>query len=597
MLKKIMGKVAILALFLAACIACEKDFSTIGTDIISNRNFGTDSIHAKVFAYNRKLNAVRTNGLSLYQLGRYTDPIYGQTEATIVSQLSLISNNPEFGGLSQEEEDAATDENETVTAVYLDIPFFNNTSATDTDGDGVVNSLDVDPNDPNSDTDGDDVSDAEETASGTNPLNSDTDGDGISDDMDDDTAVNQFPRTFQIDSIYGNREATFNILVEELTFYLGDLDPESGFQDAQEYFSNEDFTGFTSIQLADETIEGIDDQEIVIYNEDDPETTDVDESEQIATRLSPRIRIPLDNAFFQTQILDAEGSPQIANNNNFRDYLRGVVISTDGYSEDILMLLDFEDANITIEYEYDTEDDEGGIVVEESSFTLNLSGNVINTFVNDPYDGAITAEIDNGINASQLYLKGGSGTFVELKLFDEDDAITPNLDEIRANGWLINEANLTFYVDRETINTFAMGQEVIEPPRVYLYNLENELFLIDYFDDPTINTTNSLQSRTIHGGILEEDDSENGVRYKIRLTEHINRIIRKDSTNVRLGLVVTSDINNPITGTAELDGAEEGFSPIATTVNPLGTILFGSDVPPEDEDKRLKLEIYYTRPQ
>ena len=44
-------------------------------------------------------------------------------------------------------------EEEQVTAVYLDLPFFNNTN--DSDNDGVIDLYDVDPNDSNSDSDND----------------------------------------------------------------------------------------------------------------------------------------------------------------------------------------------------------------------------------------------------------------------------------------------------------------------------------------------------------------------------------------------------------------------------------------------------------
>ena len=74
-------------------------------------------------------------------------------------------------------------ENETVTAVYLEIPFFTNQN--DKDNDGVIDSLDADPDDPQSNSDGDELTDIIETQAGLNPLSSDSDGDGILDHNDD----------------------------------------------------------------------------------------------------------------------------------------------------------------------------------------------------------------------------------------------------------------------------------------------------------------------------------------------------------------------------------------------------------------------------
>ncbi|MCB0374769.1 MAG: DUF4270 domain-containing protein, partial [Sinomicrobium sp.] len=510
-------------LFSALIFSCEKDFNTIGTDVISNNHFEMAKTYADVFTYNRKINTVQTNGLPLYQLGRYTDPLYGETQAQIATQLTLQSVNPTFGAYSQELEDNAdTDEsiltipeNETVTAVYLNIPFFSEVTDTDEDGN----------------------------------------------------------RTFRIDSVLGNLNTNFNLKVEELTFYLGDLDPENNFETAQEYFSDHDFSSSTGMVLFDDMYT-IDTNEILIYGEDDPDTEE-NEAEIVSERLDPRIRIALDPAFFQQHILDAEGTEFLANSNNFKEYLRGLYISAGSFSDDLLMLFDLSHANIEIQYSYDkvdtkgttddTSDDE--IVAETSVFLLNLSGNIVNSFTNAPYPAAISDELNTNLNASRLYLKGGAGTFVEIKLFDEDDA-NANLNAIRANNWLINEANLTFYVDRATLDG-APG-DVTEPERIYLYDMEHNVPLLDHSFDRTTNPLNPKTSRTVYGGILEKNEEEKGIRYKIRLTEHIKNIIRKDSTNVRLGLVLTSNINNTGLSTAVLEPAQEIRTATASVVTPLG---------------------------
>lgn len=527
-------------------ISCEKEFNTIGTDIISNKHYETDKTYAEVFSYNRKITRVQTNKLPLYQLGRYTDPVYGETQAQIASQLVLPALKPEFGSYSQETEDnAAADEsdltipeNETVTTVYLHIPFFNTLEETDEDGN----------------------------------------------------------RTFSLDSIFGNKNATFNLRVEELTFYLRDLDPATNFESAQEYFSDQDFSAYTGALLFDGVL-AASAEEIVIYEEDDPETEE-DESENVRERLAPRLRVELDPTFFQQTILDAEGTEYLANNNNFREYLRGLYISTSSFSDDILMLLNLSQAYIEIQYTYDAVDTKGTgddasddeIVSETGEFRLNLSGNMVNTFTNAPYPVAISDQMNTGTDASRLYLKGGAGTFVEIRLFDGDGTDT-NLNAIRANNWLINEANLTFYVDRETLDN--LPGTVTEPPRIYLFNMQNNVPLLDHLFDGTTNPANPDISKTIYSGILERNEEEKGYRYKIRLTEHISNIIRKDSTNVRLGLVLTSDVNNIDLSTAILEPADEAKTATASVINPLGTVLFGSD-PGVEESKRLRLEIFYT---
>ena len=56
-----------------------------------------------------------------------------------------------------------------------------NAVPSDSDNDGVPDTLDVAPNNPYSDTDGDGVADILETAAGTNPLDADSDDDGVND--------------------------------------------------------------------------------------------------------------------------------------------------------------------------------------------------------------------------------------------------------------------------------------------------------------------------------------------------------------------------------------------------------------------------------
>ena len=114
-------------------------------------------------------------------------PVFGKSEASIITQIE-ISPQLFFRNLQQEFEDQSDgtnpdiiDEEEKVKEVFLEIPFFSNTN--DSDNDGVIDSLDADPNDPSSNSDGDELTDIVEFQSGLNPLSSDSDGDGILDQM------------------------------------------------------------------------------------------------------------------------------------------------------------------------------------------------------------------------------------------------------------------------------------------------------------------------------------------------------------------------------------------------------------------------------
>ncbi|MDV7399883.1 DUF4270 family protein, partial [Arthrospira platensis SPKY1] len=99
--------------------------------------------------------------------------------------------------------------------------------------------------------------------------------------------------------------------------------------------------------------------------------------------------------------------------------------------------------------------------------------------------------------------------------------------------------------------------------------------------------------KIMHGGLIERDlnSGGRGVRYKIRITNHIRNIIRRDSTNVRLGLIVIEDIAQTAMGQALLRNPSQRqviAKPVAGVMSPLGTILYGNH-PAVPEDKRLKL--------
>ncbi|MEL0183600.1 MAG: DUF4270 family protein, partial [Bacteroidota bacterium] len=86
---------------------------------------------------------------------------------------------------------------------------------------------------------------------------------------------------------------------------------------------------------------------------------------------------------------------------------------------------------------------------------------------------------------------------------------------------------------------------------------------------------------------------KNGLMYKIRISEHIKNVVRKDSTNLKLGLVVSSDINNTIN--IEVENSDfMTFTPNSSAINPLGTVLIGPSPSSEKFEKRMRLNIFYT---
>ena len=593
----------IIVLLILLC-SCNKEYNTIGLNLIDNDPFETDLEEVPIFVKMKKVPPYVVNLLQTFQLGQYQDNIFGKTDAVYFSQISLETVSPRFGIFNENDEVNGIDgniacipEEEKIKDVFLDIPFFTNVE--DDDNDGVINRYDVDSTNPQSDSDGDGVSDIVETQTGQNPLSSDTDGDGIPDGDDDDSVNPDTGSTlYDLDSIIGNEKAKFKIKVSELDYYLRSYDPTSNFEKFQQYFSNNQIpSNFSGKVLFDDEVQ-INPNELVFWNEDNPDTADEDESTTLKERLSPRIRIPLDKDFFQKKIIDNEGSEILSNNESFKLFVKGLVIEAYDFDEPIHMILNFREAEVRLVYDFkkynkngtddDTTDDE--IEDEEKFFNLKLDGYRINSIKNEPYSSNITTQISDTINNPQsVFLKGGEGIMAEIELFKNNDGVNL-LEEIKQKEWLVNEANLTMYIDQNMISSKG---GIVEPNRLYVYDLKTKQPLIDYFIDDT-NGPKDSQKKIIHGGIIELDENKKGLLYKIKITEHVKNVIRKDSTNVKLGLVVTSDISSSL-NTEVQDSEQIELIPTSSVINPFGTVLIGPNPNPSDYNKRMKLNLYYTK--
>ena len=589
-------------------ISCNQDYNPVGEIILSDLTLKTNTRTVPAFVYQESTEEIQSNRQqTLAQLGLINHPVFGRAEASIISQIN-IGPDPLFGNIRQrlEDQEVQTDvnliqENETVKQVYLEIPFFSNTN--DADNDGVIDSLDADPNDSESNSDEDELTDIVEFQSGLNPLSSDSDGDGILDHNDDDNSTYQPQnREYQIDSIYGNRNANFDLQVYELTYFLGNLDPASNFELGQTYYSNRDYfdEGYTGSTLFNQTISLNFDETRFNFTEDDPETVDVNETTQVETRLSPRIRIPLDTDFFQKRLIDLEGTDALSSNETFNQLMRGLVIRADNFSDDLYMLLDLQGAEIKILYEFDdyenqgTTDDLTDDVIDkvERELSLSLGGTQINTLKNSAFDAAIEQRIEsskNNVPTDKLFVQS-SRLHGKIRLFaDENPDSNSFLEDIRTETFLINEANLIFYVDPESTS------EALTANRLYLFNYESGAPLTDYTIDASVSNFGTNSNKQNFGGILELDENNNPYRYKFNLTNHISNIIRNDSENYDLGLVVTANIDDSraIKALKGIDSETLNY-PVSATLNPLGTVLIGSHPDSTLNDKKVKLELIYS---
>lgn len=559
---KLLFLVGVIAFF----TACDKDFNEIGSDVIGDDHFGLIKNDSQtVLAYNTATGQVETSNQPINSLGYYNNPFFGKTKASVVSQVLLDTVNQTIGA------------NPTVTKVELSLPYFSRLISRDA-----------------------------------------TSGDS----------------TYELDSIQGfsivNDKKVFNkikLSVYENNYTLRDLDASLNFLDVQRYYSGETsvFDAYKNpARLNDDTNLAQNDE--FIYSSAEIKTyKTVDGAQVVDTRSVPGMRLKLRNDFFQDKLFGAGAAGKLFNNSVFKDYFRGLYFKVDASSaspnQGSMSLLNFKQGKIIVTYTINVTSSTGVVSTKERKFAISLGGNSVNLLENDystGYTSALASNSNAATGAYNLFPKGGEGSMSIIKLFGDQDVrgysstgtptVGPNgipdeLDDLRnpsdGKKLLVNEANLTFYIDKDKMTGAA------EPNRIYLYDLNNHRPIIDYYTDYSVSQ-NSKNNKFVFGGLIEKDAAtsaynKRGIKYKIRLTNHMINLISKDSTNVRLGLVVTETIG--VASNGMLRGAVPVANPFnkypsAAIYNPLGTILFGNNIPATDPNyaKRLKLEIYYTKP-
>ena len=386
---------------LCLLFSCNKKFNDVGSEIFDQSFYQSKKVNYPVKISHDIVDFVQTNNAPVLMLGENNNSLFGKTEATIVSQLNIQSYNPTFGNYtSQQEIDSTFNENETVKEVWLEIPFFTNQN--DSDGDGLIDEFDVDDNDPNSDSDGDGISDFLEIANGTDPTKKDTDGDGIDDGEDDTNDNTDGPPTFYaVDSIFGSRDANFNVEVNKLNHYLRQLDPELNFEETQRYYSNFSFDEKKELLLANTNVT-LDLMEVARENQNN---------------LSPRLRVPLNLDVFQNILINKEGDFELSSSTEWFNFFRSVSIETSNFSNSLLMLLNTNQMVIRVVYDYLYKNTEDEVETLSDEFLLNTVGAVkFNNFNKTVPPSSDFTEIINE-NTSNIALSGGLGSIARIFFF------------------------------------------------------------------------------------------------------------------------------------------------------------------------------------
>ena len=532
-------------IFLSLTVSCEKDFASFDSQVVNSDNainFSTNSVEYGLTTRSEMVNPVQSNNLPSFLLGSYTHPQYGRSNSSFVGQMVPEDYDHDFG------------DNVVLDSVVLTIPYYSRGIDTSEEGD----------------------------------------------------------ITYEIDSVYGN--SPVKISVYKNNFFLRTFDPFSDFNTSQGYFSNGSLSVeeiIDATQLEGELLFEIDD---FTPSEQQINLTELDTAGNpyVAQRIAPALRFKLNNPnddFWESNFFENEGNQVLTNEPNFKEFFRGLYIKVESNSDGSMMLLNFASSNskLTIHYTSDNTnigDSDTGSVDEietnQHEYVINFSGNLVNLFDNETLIDVSTMEQTNG--NENIFLRGGEGIVSTLDLFggtitnDNGDEISEFehfkdffYDEISDEPIrIINEAYIEFFVNQNFSNDD-------EPERIYIYNYEQNSALIDYFLDQSVSSL-TINAKINHLEPLLRDSlsDDRGVKYKIRITEHLNNLILRDSTNAQLALGVISDIAS-VQNFKILDESENKSLASGVILSPKGTILHGNLS--SDIEKRPKIKIYYTEPE
>ncbi len=567
-------KISSLLFLFLIFISCDKDFNSLDSDVIGDNHFDLEKEEVSVIAYSKATGPVQTNNLPLNALGIYNNPKFGQTKAHFVTQVELGTENPSFGY------------NPVIDSVYLYVPYFSSLQSTETSGE----------------------------------------------------------RIYELDSIYGNPETgKFKLSVVENGYYLRDFDPSDNLQSSQKYYSNDKnlidpYKGSELINNSSNVAQNnefyFSKKELYIYktngsglyvNSSGEVLSDQNDItlRVIKERKTPGIWLDLKNSFFQQKIIDATASGNLFNNNIFKNYFRGLLFEVEEISagQGALAILDFSKAELKILYKASAEPtvDNPNPIRTRREFSLKMGYNSSSTLRNNSInllEYNYSSDYQTGLNNSnevtgdeKLFIKGGNGSVVFIDVLNATD-LQRLRDNVANNNWLINDARLTFYIEKDEM---AAVDKDDEPQRIYIFDATNNKVIVDYSYDSS-SSFNPKNNKVVFGGIIqrETDEPKKGIKYTVRLTEHIKSVLKVDDNgdyqdNIKIGVSVTESIN--LVSTAALkntilaNGSEINYIPLASILNPLGTVLHGplSTATYTDENgnvvpMKLKLEIFFTKP-
>lgn len=403
-------------------------------------------------------------------------------------------------------------------------------------------------------------------------------------------------KSFELLNVEG--KGKFALEVYENGYFLKDTNPSNA-TESQQYFSDQ-FIDFernkkglagglalnNSEDVSQNTFFEAKSSEILLYKYDSKGVAVKNASgdKEVKERKRPGIWLDLDKSYFQKRFFDSKLYKSITDNVLLKQQFRGLFFKAKEFQQDNLMLsLDLSQGEMVFVYHVNDSKDAKVRKRETLTFGLgrseeknktknNLTVNLFENKMSQTYSDALKG------TSNDLWIKGNTGSIVDITVLSAEE-----IKQIKDKGWMINQAMLTVCVNKNVL----ASEDYPQPQRLYLYDLKNNMPIVDYTNDAS-----TVPLKAKYNGILDVSSEKDVVKYRFSITEHLQNLISKDSTNVHLGLVAVSDVTKIHMVPVKNSTSALKKLPMAAASFPFGTVIHNEKS--SEEKQKMKLEIYYT---
>lgn len=474
--------VALLFVF-TVVISCEKDFTDIGSSIISNTKFSTGSLQVDVAIENSPVPGLNFGNTplnsALLLLGVHASDDYEKIEASIISQLAIntslkVINSDTLAKYKTPTTDVFT----TIDTVFLRLPY--------------------------------------------------------------QVTLNTAGDAYELDSIIGDQSKPFTLNVYQSGTYLSDLNlldtsKKRVYSPNDSYIAlGRDSGGELNTDENFQFLPKATDTKVEVTRRLNDNTKYKIETVTYTNSATSKVPlpfavIPLKEDKIKELFLDQYGTTNFESQEIFNDYFKGIIIEATG-NEGSLISFNFngsEKPSIEVYY--------------TSTVRETATNDTIKTFrKNDRFllSGIRTSTYKKNVpktySADKIVLQGAAGSEATLELFGTDaTTVATEIEALREQNLLINDASLTVYVDKSADITAV-------PYRLFLYKTDGAAPNPVYSQIKDIYTEGAFS----FGGLLEKDAEGVPEKYTFRITDYISDILSgaTSTSTLRLKVINSTDL-------------------------------------------------------